>query len=324
MKKAYLVLVIICYMLSVCICAHAEASDLNAFCAYWIGIDAETNGRVIMKSNNGEGSFPVMNMASGYLLEGGSDGNVYYADMNDNGQWEIYEADSGLSIATLEDSDIIRVLAYQNDTVFYIKSMDGIPVMIAYEKEHGAKCYPYGGYTVEFDRPVEGGNNQELDTYECEAGRTVLIYTTTISEDGKAAYCIDNSIAWQPENFSNSIYITTLNQPDLYVGEGSHPVWLDKNRLLYIGNDSKLYQYDVENQIVHLFVSDKNAEISLPSIDPEARMTVINENCIGYIQMQGKERKLVLLSLQTEKTQAIDSVNPTDFMDVIVKITLSS
>lgn len=324
MKKAYCVLAIICYMLSVCVCAHAEAADSNAFCAYWIGIDAETSERIIMKSNNGEGSFPVMNVASGYLLEGGSNSNVYYADMNDNGQWEICEADSGNSIAALEDSDIIRVLAYQNETVFYVKSMDGIPVLIAYEKEHGAKYYPYGRYAVEFDRPAEGGNNQELDTYECEAGRTVLIYTTTISEDGNAAYCIDNSIAWQPETFSNSIYITTLNQSDLYVGEGSHPAWLDKNRLLYIGSDSKLYQYDVENQIVHSFVSDKNREISLPSIDPEERMTVINENCIGYIQMQDKQRKLVLLSLQTGKTQVIDSANPVKFMDAIVKITLDS
>lgn len=324
MKKICFVLAIILTMLSVCACARADTAWPDTFNIYWIGIDEGTEDRVVMKSHGDEDAYPIMKI-DGYLLEGSLDGNVYYAARADQGRWEICEVDSGKPVAALEDPDMIRILAYQNDVAYGIKAVDGVPILTAFEEDRGMTYYPHGGYAEEFDSLAGDHAAWEIwgmDVNEAELDRTVVMYSTTISGEGKIAYCVDNTIAWQSESISCSIYMTTLNQADIYVGEGSHPAWLDESSLLYIGPDAKLYQYDVNEQNAHPFVSDDQAVISLPPIDPAERMIVIDDDYLGFVQlMQGEQKKLSLLSLRTGKTQTVDNVHPINFMDAIVRIT---
>lgn len=324
MKKICFVLTIILAMFSVCTCAGADAAWPDQFDIYWIGLDANTDDRVVMKSHSDGDAIPVMKI-DGYLLEGSPDGDVYCAARADQGQWEICKLGSGDPVATLGDPDIVRVLAYQNDLVYAIKAVDGVPVLTVFEEERGMTYYPHGGYAEEFASLAGDHEAREIrgmDVSEAESDRVVVMYSTTVSGDGKIAYCVDNTIAWQSESISCSIYMTTLNQADIYVGEGSHPAWLDESSLLYIGPDAKLYQYDVNEQSSHPFVSDDQAVISLPPIDTTERMIVIDDDYLGFVQlMQGDQRKLSLLSLRTGKTQTVENVHPINLMDAIVRIT---
>ena len=332
-KVVFKVIIVLCWF-GVCACAHAEDIWTDDYIIYWVDaterwVDADDTDkrvdRLITASSCNRDSHSAANIGYGYLLEGNTENDVYYAVMRDKDRWDICEVGASIPTITLVDPGIIRILAYQNETVFYITSKYDKPILISLNNDHESICYPYGKYSEEFDLSGDYEDEDEwakwgikLDDRELEGIK--LMYTTTVSEDGKIAYCIEDYDYTPPIKCDSAIYVTTPNQADIYIGEGSHPAWLDENSLLYIGNDSKLYQYSMVEETSQLYVSDKKEEIVMPPVDPMERMVVIDKDHIGYIQICDKQNKLTLLSLRTGKSHIVDTVTPFYFMDAIVRI----
>ena len=332
-KVVFKVIIVLCWF-GVCACAHAEDIWTNDYIIYWVDaaerwVDVDDTDkrvdRLITTSSCNRGSHSAANIGYGYLLEGNTENDVYYAVMRDKDRWDICEVGASIPTITLVYPDIIRILAYQNETVFYITSKYDKPILISLNNDHESICYPYGKYSEEFDLSGDYEDEDEwakwgikLDDRELEGIK--LMYTTTVSEDGKIAYCIEDYDYTPPIKCDSAIYVTTPNQADIYIGEGSHPAWLDENSLLYIGNDSKLYQYSMVEETSQLYVSDKKEEIVMPPVDPMERMVVIDKDHIGYIQICDKQNKLTLLSLRTGKSHIVDTVTPFYFMDAIIRI----
>ncbi len=306
-------IVILC-VLSVCICAHAESAKANQYYCYWISVDPDTDEKVIMKSISGGDSFPIKNIGQGYLLEGSGYGKIYYATPASEDQWDICEIHSNTPIATLADSDIIRVLAYWDETVYYVKELDGAPVIIALDRDHSAKYYPRGGHSEEFDFSAEDDEAWADWGIASEQEGTYMDYTSTISEDGKVAYCAC-------EDDLEAIYISTSEQADLYIDKGCNPVWLDQNTLLYVGSDSRLFQYDVTHGTSSTYISDENAAIDMPPLDPFERMSMVDGDYLECVHILEKGPRLALLSLKTGELQNVKRVFPLHILDTIVVIT---
>ena len=314
MRKVFFKVIIFFCCLGVCACAHAEDFDMDNYRIYWVDTDDtdKDKGSIMVSDCNGASRF-VANIGYGYLLEGNTENDVYYAVMRDENRWDICRIGADSPIITLVDSDIVRILAYQGETVYYIASKHDEPILISLNSDNEIQYYPYGKYAEEFSLSVSGEDVWD----DSRIGR--IWYSTTVSEDGKIAYCIEDYTPWVKAN--SSIYVTTSNQADIYIDEGSQPAWLDGNSLLYIGTDSKLYRYSVIEGTSQLYVSATGKGIAIPAVNPIERMIVIDKAHIGYIQMYDEQNRLTLLSLRTGEIHTVDEVNPLYFMDAIVRIT---
>lgn len=315
------ILLVVAVMLCVCVCAHAADKAGVDICCYWIGKSADVNGRIVFQTIPDEGTIPLFDIGQGYLLDRGMNKNIYYTVQNDKGNWEIFELYSRKLSATLSDPDIIRVLAYYDDTVFYVKQVDGIPAIVAVDKYGKMEHYLSGKYNGEFAVPEVTFDFWEIDVGESE--QVVINYSTIISNDGKVAYCVQEGTAWSEAGITEIIYYSTRDEVDIYVDKGSHPVWLDNNTLLYVGDDSLLYRYSINTGIISPYLSVDNREIVVPWLAPGERAIAVAEGYVGYVQMQWEGYRVVLVSLKTGEIISIKGLVPLNFMDSIVMITVN-
>lgn len=318
MKQIFCVFLSVVCILSVCNYAHTEPlQEMSSLC-YWISVTDDTGENAIMKTSGKGDSVIHQKIGNGYMLESCGNTNIYYATSTDAGEWIVWEMFSNTPIATISDPSIIRILAYYDQTIYYAVQKNGTPI-IKGKNDNSTQTYPLGFNNSEFEYSlIDELWGIELD-YQ---NRIVMKYSSTISENGIIAYSVTEGSAWGEEPYSSSIYYSTLDQSDIYVDEGSHPAWFDRNTLLYLGADSRLYRYDVNNRISSPYITTGGSDITLSLIDSEERMFVIDGEYIAYFRYKEKGSVLSLISLITGKIYNFDGIYSAELMDPILRVDL--
>jgi len=288
---------------------------MSSLC-YWISVNDDTGENVIMKTSGKGDSIIHQKIGNGYMLESCGNTNIYYATSTDDGRWTVWEMFSNTPIATISDPGVIRILAYYDQTIYYVVQQNGTPI-IRVKNDNSTQTYPLGFNNSEFEYSL----NDEFWGIEIDyQDRIVMLYSSTVSENGIIAYSVTEGSAWGDGSYSRSIYYSTLDQSDIYVDEGSHPAWYDRNTLLYVGADSRLYRYDIDNRISSPLITMSGSEITLSSIDLEERLFVIDREYIVYFRSKDKRSILSLQSLETGEIYDFDGINSVELMDPILRV----
>ncbi len=251
----------------------------------------------------------------GYLIDGGTQSNVLYGAKGnaESDTWSIVSIQSDGSIeevASLDAENVLRVLAYQENRIYYSKSFEG-GCRYASVGENGEEyLYPpldpdLGDCfcDVEADMGIFETDFPEDDAMHC------WVYSTAISPDGKIAFCDTPDTYF--DDYYEHIYYLAPDGDAVFVGEGYSPVWMDADTLLYVDMDHWLNVYDVKSKHNALYETPKHKAIQLPPIEGESPISISrNHEYISVVMYDWKGTLCAMVSLDSGKVTILKGIVP--------------